>query len=89
MFAAQQLLGRAKRGLLERFQAHHHPLRIAADPAVAMEDGVEQIDPIAVFGVTILEPIDELATHIPDRRGDKVEQVLAFIVDRLEGTVIG
>ena len=33
---------------------------------MAMEDGVEQIDPIAIFGVAVLEPVDELAARIPD-----------------------
>ena len=51
---------------------------------MAMEDGVEQIDPIAVFGVAVLEPVDELAARIPDRGGDEVEQVFPFVVDRLE-----
>jgi hypothetical protein len=32
-----------------------------------MEDGIEQIDPIAVFGVAVLEPVDELAARIPAR----------------------
>jgi hypothetical protein len=54
-----------------------------------MEDGIEQIDPIAVFGVAVLEPVDELAARIPDRGGDEVEQVFPFVVDRLEGAVIG
>jgi hypothetical protein len=54
-----------------------------------MEDGVEQVHPIALFGVAVLEPIDELAARIPDRGGAEVEQVLAFIIDRLECAVVG
>jgi hypothetical protein len=56
---------------------------------MTVEDRVEQIDPIAVFGVDRFKPIDELATGIPDRGGDEVEQVLAFVVDRFEGAIIG
>ena len=82
--AAELLLGIAARGLLERLQAHDHPLPITADPAVAMEDGVEQVHPIAVFGVAVLEPVNELAACIPDRGGDEVEEVFPFVVDRLE-----
>jgi hypothetical protein len=52
---------------------------------MAVEDRLEQIDPIAVFRVAGFEPIDKLAAGIPDRGRDAIEEVLAFVVDRLEG----
>jgi hypothetical protein len=56
---------------------------------VVVEDGIEEVHPVAVFGVALGEPIDELAAGIPDRGGNEVEEVLAFVVDGLEGAVIG
>lgn len=56
---------------------------------MGVEDGIEQIHQVAVFGVVTLKPVDELAACIPDRGGDEVEEVLAFVVDALECTVIG
>jgi hypothetical protein len=43
---------------------------------VAVKDGIEEVHPVAVFGVTLGEPVDELAARIPDDSGDEVEEVL-------------
>lgn len=70
--------------LLQRFQAHHHPLPIAASPALVVEDGLEQI---AVFGIERLQPIDELTARIPDRGGGDLSSEALLLADRARRTV--
>jgi hypothetical protein len=56
---------------------------------MAVEDRVEQVHPIAVLGIAVVKPIEKLAARIPYRTGDEVEEVFPFVVDGLEGAVIG
>ena len=51
---------------------------------MAVEYGIEQIDPVALLGVVLAQPVDEGAAYIPYRGGDEIEEVFAFVVDLFE-----
>ena len=64
---------------MQRFESHDDPSVVALDPTVAVEDGVKNIDAVALLGVVLAQPVDEGAPYVPHRGGDEVEEVLAEV----------
>ena len=69
---------------MQRFEANDDPLVVTLDPAVAVEYGIKEIDPVALLGVVLAQPVDEGTAYIPHRGGDEIEEVFAFVVDLFE-----
>ncbi len=73
---------------MQRFKAHDNPSVVTLDPTVAVEYGIKQIDAVALLGIVLTQPVDEGTTYVPHRSGNKVEEVLALVVDLFERAII-
>jgi hypothetical protein len=56
---------------------------------MAVEDRIEQVHPIAILGIAVVKPIEKLAAHVPYGTRDEVEEILALVIDGVEGAIIG